>query len=58
MKSYAFHFVFQVYLEIEEMREREVHLVTCLSFALPDDKATTVNSRYSGHPWGKVKWLD
>ena len=19
---------------------------------------TTVNSRYSGHPWGNVKWLD
>ena len=21
-------------------------------------KCNTVNSRYSGHPWGKVKWLD
>ena len=21
-------------------------------------EVTTVNSRYSGHPWGKVKWLD
>ena len=42
MKSYAFHFAFQVYLEIEEMREREVHLVTCLSFALPNDKATII----------------